>query len=395
MPATVVIRPTTTGWEWLDPGKPDTGIQSGLPASDEGDRLVACTLLIPAEQVFLGSAHIATRNHRQLLQAAPFAVEEQLAEDPDSLHFAVHRDSGEDIVRVAAIAREELRAILDELRSKGLAVTRIVPDVLLLPWNEGEITVLLDDGRALVRSGKWVASVIEADLLDAWLPLAIGDLESRPESIRVFSSEPDPAVQDWPLPVQQQQMDAGLLTLLESGLPGMDFNLLQAEFARGVEQGGSQQWKWPAIAAAIAALLAILVNFAELQQLKSSSAGLEQAIETQFREAFPQVGRIQDPLIQAERELNKLRGGTASAQSDFFVLISGVAASISAKQDLKITSLRYRNRQMQLELEAGSIDQLEDLQQAAESAGLDARLESARLGTQGVTGTLTLTRAPA
>ena len=394
MPATVIIRPTATGWEWLDPDKPDAGVRSGLPAPGAQGRVLPCTLLIPAERVYLGSAHIASRNYRQLLRAAPFAVEEQLAEDPESLHFAVHRDSGEDVVRVAAVGREEFRVIVDELTSADLSVTRVVPDALLLPWSDGELSVLLDDNRALVRSGKWAASVIDVDLLDSWLPLLIGDLEPAPDKITLFSTETGLVGQNWPLPVQVKEIGDSTLALLAGELPGTSFNLAQAEFAPGKEQGGTTQWKWPAIAAGIAAILAVLVNFSELQQLKSSSAGLELAIESQFHEAFPQVGRIQDPLIQAERELQKLRGGAASAQSDFFVLISGIAASISATEDLKLTSLRYRNRQMQLELEAGSIDQLEQLQQAAESVGLVARLESARLGTEGVTGTLTLTREP-
>ncbi len=394
MTATVIIRPVANGWEWLDPDDMAAGVQSGLPAGGNESSAVPCTLLLPAEQVFLGSAHIATRNVRQLMQAVPFALEEQLAEDPESLHFAVQRTGSDDAVRVAAVSRKELSHYLDELRSNGLGVDRVVPDVLLLPWNSGEVSVLLDGTRALVRSGGWAGGAIEADLLDSWLPMLIDSAEPAPEKIILFSTDQASPVGEWPLPLEARETDHSTLALLARELSRMDFNLLQAEFAPLGEHSGSVRWKWPAIAAAIAVVLAALVNFTELQNLRSASARLEQAIESRFHQSFPQVQRLQDPLIQAERELQRLHGGSTRTQSDFFHLLSGVVASISAQPDLKLTSLRYRNRQMQLELEAGSIDQLEQLQQAAKSAGLEARLESARLGTQGVSGTLTLARSP-
>ena len=347
MPANVIIRPLASGWEWIDPAASEAEVHSGLPVHQPGEQAIACTLLIPAEQVFLGSAHIATRNKRQLALAAPFAVEEQLAEDPELLHFAVHRESGDELVQIAAISREYLRKTLDELQASGLNVHRVVPDALLIPWNDGELSVLLDLDRALVRSGNWKATVIEAGLLESWLPLLLADLESGANIISLINARQLPAEINLPLPCSTHEFEGSTLHLLAEGLAATDVNLLQAEFAPGQKQNGAGQWKWPAVAAGVAAILALLVNYTELQKLESSSAQLEQAIELRFREAFPQVQRIQDPLIQAGQELRRLRGGVDSARSDFFRLVSGVAASISAQPDLKLTSLRYRNQQMQ------------------------------------------------
>lgn len=397
MADTVIIRKTAAGWEWLDPDNGAAGVQAGLPQLCGGDNaspLTPCILLLPAEQVFLGSVHIATRKPRQLVQAVPFAVEEQLAEDPELLHFAAHHTGTDDLVEVMAVSRTLLRKSLDELQVNGLVAMRVVPDALALPWSEGTISLLLDRDRALVRYGKCAASAIEADLLDPWLSLLIDELEVRPEKITLFSSGDTGTARDWPLACSTGEMEGGALSLLAQGLSGVEIDLLQGEFSAHLQPRGFARWKGPASAAVAAVVLAFVVNYVELQNMKSGSSRLEQAIESRFRQSFPGVQRLLDPLIQAERELQQLRGGSTSAQSDFLYLVGGIAASISAQPDLKLTSLRYRERRMQLELEAANIDQLEQLQKAAESAGLVARLESARLGRDGVSGTLTLTSMP-
>jgi general secretion pathway protein L len=341
--------------------------------------------------VFLGSARIASRNARQLAQAVPFAVEEQLAEDPESLHFAVNRGDPVGEVGVAAISRRTLTDLLNELAEHGLVAVRAVPDALLLPWQEGQISVLLEAGRALVRYGDHAAAALEADTIDSWLGLLLNNLAGRPDKIVVYASDHSVAAIDWPLPSENAAAENTTSALLATGLARTDFNLLQADFAPQLSQDQAPRWQWPALAASAAVLLALVVNFTELQNLKSSSERLDQAIESRFHEAFPQVQRLQDPIIQAERELQRLRGGPAAARDDFVRLLSGVTATISARPGLTLTSLRYRNRQMQLELEAASIDELEQLQQVAETAGLTATLQSARLGADGVSGTLTLT----
>jgi len=46
-------------------------------------------LIIPNEDVVLTSVKIPSKNKKQLLQAIPFALEENLAEDIEDLHFSI------------------------------------------------------------------------------------------------------------------------------------------------------------------------------------------------------------------------------------------------------------------------------------------------------------------
>src|SRR5688500_41337 len=71
---------------------PERGMSGGDPAALAANRQVA--LLAPSADVALFNALLPPGNEARLQQLAPFALEEQVSEDLDLLHFAVgSRDS--------------------------------------------------------------------------------------------------------------------------------------------------------------------------------------------------------------------------------------------------------------------------------------------------------------
>ncbi len=94
--------------------------------SDVGDRSVI--VLVPATTVLTTTANIPIKGGSRLLAALPFALEEQLADDIDDLHFAAgtRRDSGQ--IPVAVVAHDQMSDWLDRLDEAGLSVSKIVPE---------------------------------------------------------------------------------------------------------------------------------------------------------------------------------------------------------------------------------------------------------------------------
>src|SRR5579859_2805217 len=107
------------------------------------------TAILPAEQVTLLHVDVPSRNPQKVLQAVPFMLEDKLAEDVESLHFALgERDTTGQLV--AVVSRPRLHRCLDELAAAGIVPTRVVPDVCaVLPEVDAAVTVL-DGGMALV-----------------------------------------------------------------------------------------------------------------------------------------------------------------------------------------------------------------------------------------------------
>ncbi|MGH3630940.1 MAG: type II secretion system protein GspL, partial [Sciscionella sp.] len=83
-------------------------------------------VLVPGARVSLLYASIPTRNLQKVLQAVPFALEDRLAEDIETLHFALgQRD--EHGYTVAALSRSYITQWLEQLTAAGLVADELVP----------------------------------------------------------------------------------------------------------------------------------------------------------------------------------------------------------------------------------------------------------------------------
>jgi len=98
---TIYIQLTDAGADGLLPyaitgSRPDLGVQveraplETLLGLTPGRRVVA---FVPGVDVRLAMAQVPARQEKRILQAVPYALEDQLAEDVDTLHFAIQFDA--------------------------------------------------------------------------------------------------------------------------------------------------------------------------------------------------------------------------------------------------------------------------------------------------------------
>ncbi|MCK5336262.1 MAG: hypothetical protein KAQ67_08865, partial [Gammaproteobacteria bacterium] len=80
-------------------------------------QLITC--IINAELIHFSYQNIPAKNKQRALQAIPFALEEQLAEDIELLHFAT-TSAENNIYPVAAIKHELLQNLLNKLKEHGI-----------------------------------------------------------------------------------------------------------------------------------------------------------------------------------------------------------------------------------------------------------------------------------
>ncbi|HET7922784.1 MAG TPA: type II secretion system protein GspL, partial [Gammaproteobacteria bacterium] len=110
-------------------GRVQQGGLTDAAAAARGRRL---RVLVPGVHISLLRTSVPTRNPQKLLQAVPFALEDLLAEDIESLHFAIGpRDA--DGCSVAVLQRARLEQWLQQLADAGLKADELIPDMLALP----------------------------------------------------------------------------------------------------------------------------------------------------------------------------------------------------------------------------------------------------------------------
>lgn len=387
-----------TAW-WLrqQPGdSPAVPSRGSIEDAIENARGTPVILLVPTEEVLLTEVELKLRGAK-LRKAIPYALEEQLAEEIEELHFvAGHQHEGR--TEVAVVRRERMDAWLAMFAAHGISPRAIVPDVLALPWQEGEWFLATDKERALVRTGDQQGFACHPDYL---APMMNGVLENKPE-------QPPSVVHSWhcdgsptlelPSPfsqVQNHRCDSHMLSLLAQGLqPRQSLNLLQGDYSQQTDLSRSlKPWRWAAALLGIWFVLGLVYLNLEKSQLSERKLALSQQAEAIYRNTFPDAKRVVNPRVQMEQKLKTLRGGASSQQNHFLDLLASAGELLSKEKALSLERVSYRGDQLTLKISAKSLGQLDAFKEALNSKpGIRAELRDADSSPDKATGQIRMQR---
>lgn len=377
---------------------PESGSLAQAAIAASGRRLA---VVVPSTDVLITDVELPVKSGVRVQQVVPYALEEQLAADIETLHFAVGtRDEQTGRTRVAVVTRALMEQWLSALRSVGLEPELLCSDAELLPPNPGHVVVLLEgDTLCLYRSGQVPQTLPSLELAPA-LEAGLG-VELATEDL-IFYTVPD----DWHqrsteiealrarcASLKVQLLNFGPLPLLAPQLPaGKHINLLSADFApKSNFAGGWRRWR---LAAGLAAALLLVhvggLSLQRMQQQRSENM-LDQAIGDVARRAFPG-----DSGEGAVRERVEHRLLTAQAGSETFGLMGGLAALARAVQgvdDASVQALSFHDGGLDLQLKAKDATSLERINQSLRSSGWQSDLISGNASGPTYSGHITA-RAP-
>lgn len=330
-------------------------------AQAAGRRVVA---FVPGADVRLSTVQVPARQALRILQAAPYALEDQLAEDVDTLHFAIApvppRHRGGEPHGVAIVARTRMDQWLQALRTRGVRPDALVPETLALPLPEaGGWTGLAEPGRVTVRTGTFSGFTCALDDLGTYLQLA--DPEARvPLRLHVAQGlDHDFTRLGRPLELLPGHASA-LEVLVRHWRPELAIDLLQGAYSRKEDwQRIARPWRVAAGVATAWAAVALLGQGVQAVRLGAELQAQEQANIERYRELFPGTTRFDNLALQAQQQLIALRGG--GARAPLFQLLDALAASLVANPGLTLQSLQFREGALYLSMTAGDLQTLENL----------------------------------
>lgn len=350
-------------------------------------------VLVPVEDCLLLEAEVAARGAEQLARAIPFAVEDQLAEPVEALHFSAlphPRGHGQ---LVAAVRRERLRGWLDDLAARGVRPDGMLVDALLLaPVTDGA-RVLVEEERALVRAGAARAFAATPDELPDWLALADLPRDADGRTRLHVAGARLPALDAARFIVERDAADADPLTVLVAGLRGaVAPDLLTGAFAPR-HRGEPVRRLWRAtVAAAIGALLlgfgALLLDRVRLAHRVSA---LEGEIASVYAGIYPGAAVPANAVDRARADYRALGG--APAQGGALELLATVAPVLGASPQVFVKGVAYRGGVLELVLLAPGVAALDAVRESiATLPGLGAELAAASASERGTEGRLRVTR---
>ena len=156
-------------------GPPQSGPLSLAAARAAGRRIC---VLVPGTDVLLAEPEVPMKAGTKLHQVVPYALEEQLADDIDDLHFAIgKRATGSARTPVAVVRRSLMDEWLTLLRSSGLEPESMYADSALLPENPGQAVALMEEDVVVVRPPLASAVTLPIEALSEALEIALRELQ--------------------------------------------------------------------------------------------------------------------------------------------------------------------------------------------------------------------------
>jgi general secretion pathway protein L len=410
MSETLVIRlraadEAPASWLIVDGNGARSGpVHSGPVADALGaaqDRRVV--LLLPGSEITLAEPELPVRGGARVAQAVPFALEEQLASDVETLHFAVGpRPAGAVGTPVAVVARSTLERWLAQCEAAGLEPSAAYADTSTVPAAGTSCALLLDGSQLYVRRPDGLPYLIDAEPLDAALDLALpapGTGGETGEHVTFYTGAAEyehhrdviEGLRSRTATLQVKLLPDGPLPLLApQAAAGEGVNLLQGTFApRSSLRTRMREWRLPA---ALAAAIAI-VFIGSQAALWWKQSRIEKALDAQMAEVLAQALPGQpadDPRAQMQLAL-----ASGAAAGSMLPAVSVIAKAMAQVPGARLRSLSFRNGAIELNVIAPSIESLDGIKQSMNRDGITAEIQSANPNGPVVDGRLQLRLGPA
>ena len=352
----------TARWLVLDArgnriGFPQSGSLRDLAPLAEQRRV---TVLLPGEDILQLRATVPGRNRQQITRAAPYAIEDRIAGDIESL-FVAALDIGNAATpsRFAVIERTLLEQWIEHLHGAGLHPDSLLPDHVVLPEPDlQEATWWFENDRLLVRDEQqgFAAPASDAALL----------LRHVPEETRLDVTR----VADAPLPdslagengINTIDADRAFTELAAIAATRKDGGLLQQQYTPEKRRENSlANWRAPAIAATILLAIGAAQWGLEVHQLQREASFLDQQMETLFNRAMP--GSRFDPATAAAQVRIRLRGNEGGGDNRLLGYLAAIGTSLDGLADARFTGFSFRDGRLEFTVSVKDAKTLEILQQ--------------------------------
>ncbi|QIZ47859.1 type II secretion system protein GspL [Dickeya zeae] len=333
-----------------------TGTLESLQSALADYPVMSVRALVPSTDVTLHNLSLPRQSRRQLLQAIPFMLEEQVASDIDQLHFAVMDMQG-DTATVAVVQKSRLQAWLTLCEELGVPLETIMPDVMALPRVDSAWSAISHQNLWLFRQDSGIGMAAE----ESWYQALLSSFQPLP-AVHCYSPVPASALTWQPQPVTD------LLTLAAQATLPMSMDLRQGEYAP-VKPWKQALLPWRNVLIALSAWLLLVLGesvWTHYQLYRQADYWRQESVRV-YRKLFPDEKQVVNPRAQMQRHLQDVRtGGSGFALTE---QMNRLQQLVAQNDGVSLQSLSYdRSRdELRLSLRATSYAQMEQFRQQAQA----------------------------
>lgn len=386
-------------------------------------------ILVSGAWVTCSKVSVPAKNHKQRMQAVPFALEEYLAEEIEYLHFALddRQKNLKESLPVLIVDKQLLKTWLFLLNAIDLNPVVMLPDTLLIPSAPDLLTLAFDHDqmRIVLPSGeRFVCAEKEAAFfLSDYGKAANGQEKVAHEPEKAANEDASQSISAQPLirlrfvyprhvpkdtfsEIKRQLFSSEAFSFIEEHLPletEVDsFLLTQRQMAASLSKPSLQllhgefRPRLPSLiswghfrktATAACVFLCLLIGFWSLQMMYYQHKTIQLASESEalFRKLFPDESRIVDLKKQFSSKINQLNKQQNQADVQFMQLLFQAGEAIHLqKQQVQHESMRLsrvifdgQQKVLRLELEVKDFPAIDAIKASMEGKGMVVSVDAA------------------
>ena len=347
-------------------------------------------VLVPASEVLTFSVNLPAKGSR-LIAALPYALEDQVADDIENLHFAPGKRHKSGKLAVAVVARQTLAGWLEQLDEAGIQPASIIAENHGLAQTPNTLSMLVAEDQIFFNDGEELAFVISG-MSPSEAAMAAGVIgDSDAGSSKHLLAYCDAAVgdryeKDWAL--LRHELSSVDVNLLPDGIlprlaitvaSGEGINLLHGRFGPKAEVAAMfRPWKYAAIFLLVLGVVGIIGKAADYYRLSAEQSALQQQFSTEYRQLRPADNReIVDPVATVN-SLRRSIGATGNAATIFLPSLMQLAEALQQNDAADVEAISYRAGVIDVRLNAPDISTLDRIVQAVNASGrFTASMQSA------------------
>ena len=367
-------------FEWLifdsSGGRKADGLGSASQFNEcfEGQFDGRVVFVAPGEEVLLTLANIPSKQYRQIVQAVPYAIEEQLAMDVEDCFFALGSRNVNDQIQVAVVERSRMIEWLDRLEVLDVEISFMTSEANLLSGDMG-ISVLIDDDRAHVRwpdgtgmttSRLGLTLALSAGPTD--LPINVSGSELDIDAARMQLSELEASGEA----LSQRLVNESGFHMLCCEFSGTENNLLQGEFKVEAAVSNVQLvWRSVAVLAVMAVALHVSALAAQVWYFDRKASEYKAEADALYASVFPKDRNVRDLRRRWKAHL-----GRSDSSTNEFINLFAVSSRGLSEAGLTLSNVNFNESRGDLILQVigERSEELVDFTQQLTSEGLEAEI---------------------
>ena len=356
-------------------------------AKDVGDRTVI--VLVPASSVLTTAVDIPIKAGARLRAALPFALEEQLADDVENLHFASGQRADNGLLTASVVAHSQMQEWVSVLEDAGIAAARMIPENHGLAKIPGTMSLLVAADQIMFNDGAESEFVMQgvkpsdalavAGALDESEAGSDADSDSQARGHLLVYCEPDEEIRfehDWN--VLRHELASVDINLLPDGvLPRLavtvaakrGVNLLQGPYAVKVEYGLMvRPWRYAAALLVAFFIVGFVAKGVDYIRLSAEQEALREQFTQEYRQMRPaDNSEITDPARYVDA-IRRSSGATVSTDV-FLPTLHQLSLALQQNESAEIEAISYRAGIVDVRLTAPDVATLDNIQRIVSTSG--------------------------